>query len=1176
MRLANIKLAGFKSFVDPTQIPVVSSLVGIVGPNGCGKSNIIDAVRWVLGESKASTLRGESMQDVIFSGSANRKAVGRASVELLFNNSMGKVTGQWASYTEISIKRVLQRDGDSVYYINNLPVRRRDIADIFLGTGIGGRGYAIIEQGMISRIVEAKPQDLKIFLEEAAGISRYQERRHETSLRLMDTRKNLIRIEDILTELKTQLEHLEIQAETAQQFKTLQDALNTTQSLLWLQRRQEVINQQLAADKELKQLAADLDIETAKQYQIEKLYEETRAQEYAVNDNLQQAQGNLYTKNAEIGRLEQEVQFLRKNNERLMLQIQDVENRLLHNQQQKKQLSESLLYWRQEADNAQVAHKISLQKYSEENGRLPEIELNFQNRQEELTVYRRDLLLTEQSLQHENSHINHVAKSIQQLESRRTRLIQEQAELPELNQMVVVQLQKDLLRIEDTLVEIKKKEQAIEEKLAVTGNFKEEIANKVQLLQKAIAKLSARFDALQSLQQKIENNKELSAWQNKNQLDILPRLWQSIQVEKDWENALEAVLREQLNSIEINQLEKLQSWIIDLPAGKWAAHEVSEISPQFGESNPIKWEPLITHITSNHANLYVMLADWLNHIFIVEDINDGFKQRKELQAGEKLVTREGHIFTRHSLIFYAPDSQLHGVLSRQEELNEIQLEIKQSESELEKQQSVVNDTEQQCSELDTARQLIRQENKQLHQQRHDLQIGILKHSQLNDHTFQRTQQIQSELKEIESELDSVILQQESTQLKYHQYEIRCHVIKNNIQESQLTWEAANLLLIAHRQSIQAISNEIQEIVSHIKICNSKISDIELSLTVINKDNEELTASQSRLLDEQKNLDETLLIDQLHVAVTERTELEQAVSRVRDILEETNQHLREIADTRMKSEQKSNILKETIGQVRLKEQAASISVQQFNELIDSSKVNSNELLSQVNIKSSSKLQLEINRLTGEIEALGAVNLASLDELDLSRQRETNLNLQLEDLNSAIKTLENVIQQIDHETQARLHTTFDEVNHHLSKIFPVIFAGGHAKLTISDGEIFDSGLLLMAQPPGKKNSSIHSLSGGEKALTALALVFSLFQLNPAPFCLLDEVDAPLDDSNTGRFCELVKEMSKQTQFLFISHNKIAMEMAQQLIGITMQEQGVSRVVAVDIAEAIKLGKRSNNIH
>jgi len=1176
VRLANIKLAGFKSFVEPTLIPVVNHLVGIVGPNGCGKSNIIDAVRWVLGESKASTLRGESMQDVIFSGSANRKAVGRASVELLFDNSMGKVIGQWASYTEISIKRVLQRDGDSTYYINNLPVRRRDITDIFLGTGIGGRGYAIIEQGMISRIIEAKPQDLKIFLEEAAGISRYQERRHETSLHLMDTRKNLTRIEDILGELKIQLEHLETQAKVAQQFKTFQDELNITQSLLWLQGRQEAINQQVAAEKELQQLTVDLDVETAKQYQAEKHYEETRAQEYAASDNLQQIQGKLYAKNAEIGRLEQEIQFLRKNNERLTQQIQDVENRLLHNQQQKGQLSENLLYWRQEADNAQITHKISLQKHTEENEKLPEIELNFQNCQEELTAYRRDLLLTEQSLQHENSHISHTTKSIQQLELRHARLIQEQTELPKLDQSVLAQLRKDLLHIEDALVEIQKTEQTIEEKLAVTASLKEEAANKVQILQQTITKLSARFDALQSLQQKIENNKALSIWQNKYQLDILPRLWQSVQIEKDWENALEAVLREQLNSIEINQLEKLQNWIADLPTGKWAVHEVGEISLQPVASDPIKWKPLVTHITSNHAKMHEMLADWLSHIFVVENIHEGFKQRMELQAGEKLVTREGHIFTRYSLIFYAPDSQLHGVLSRQQELNAIQIEIKQSESKLEKQQSILNDAEHQYIELDAAIRLAQQKNKQLYQRRHDLQISIIKHSQINDHALQRNQQIQSELKEIESELDSMILQQESAKLKHHQYGIRCDVIKNNIQQSQSTWEAANQLLVTHRQSIQVLSKEMQEVVFHIKTCDSKIIDIGSSFAVINEDNKELIATQSKLLNEQKNLDETSLTNQLYVALTERRELEQTVSRARDMLEETTQHLREINSARMVSEQRLNILREALNQARLKEQAANISMQQFNELINTSKVNNDELLSRMNIKNLSKLQLEINRLTIEIKALGAVNLASLNELDLSRQREVNLNLQLEDLNSAIRTLENVIQQIDHETQTRLQTTFDAVNHHLNKIFPVIFAGGQAKLVLSEGKIFDSGLLLMAQPPGKKNSSIHLLSGGEKALTALALIFSLFQLNPAPFCLLDEVDAPLDDSNTGRFCELVKEMSKQTQFLFISHNKIAMEMAQQLIGITMQEQGVSRVVAVDIAEAIKLGKRNNNVH
>ncbi|SFE08766.1 chromosome segregation protein SMC [Nitrosomonas sp. Nm166] len=1179
MRLAHIKLAGFKSFVDPTAIAVSQDLVGIVGPNGCGKSNIIDAVRWVLGESKASALRGDSMQDVIFSGSDHRKAISRASVEIVFNNHLSKITGQWSSYAEIAIKRVLQRDGVSSYYINNLQVRRRDIADLFLGTGIGGRGYAIIEQGMISRIIEAKPQELKNFLEEAAGISQYRERRQETFSRLEETRKNLARIEDLCLELKTHLQRLEIQAEIAQQYQSLQEKLHISQCLLWLQRKSDAMNQRTNAEKEIQRLEVQLQTILSKQHDAEKEYEATRAKEYAASDKLLQVQGQLYAANAEISRLEQEINHLRSMSERLAQQIREIENQLKKSNQLKEVSSENLCHWRQEKIQAESIHIESILRNDEKTKELPHIEADFLRCQEELTNCRQKLLLTEQANQLEDSHLTHATKNIQQLEARYSRLLQEQSELVFIDLSRLAELQLEMDQAENTLKQLNLKHQDIENQLSVANQRKHQITHEIQELQHALSQATARFNALQNLQQKLESNQNLNIWQRNQRLDLLPRLWQKIQIQPEWENALEAVLRERLNSIEFEQLDLIQHWIHDAPSGKWTIFEktqpVLSISKQESTTSPASYKKLLAYMTVDLPEIQSVLEDWLGHVYVIEDIQEGLIKRSTLNSGAVLVTRQGHMITRTSFTFYAPDSQLHGVLSRQQELKNIQIEIDRLESLLHDQRDLLEAANQQDAQLSHAIQESHQNSRQTQQRRHDLQLEIVKLSQISERTIHRNNQINSELTEIKQALDSEISLQEATKIRSIKNLEQIDALKKLTQQAQRAWEAANHLLASQRQSIQQSTKQVQEATFHVKTCENKISEIEHNLESLHEDLQCLTQSHLSLLKEKNSLDEAPFNKRLEVAQIQRKLIEHTVLQTRQEVEDITCHLREIENTRMASDQELSSLRETISQIRLKEQAANITINQFDELLNDAKIDTKSLSSLIEKKSIAALQSEINRLNADISALGSVNLAALEELEAARARESSLLMQLQDLNEAIATLENVVQQIDRETRLRLQETFDLVNQYLSEIFPVIFAGGQAKLELSDDKILDAGLILMAQPPGKKNSSIYLLSGGEKALTALALVFSLFRLNPAPFCLLDEVDAPLDDSNTHRFCGLVKNMSKQTQFLFISHNKITMEMAQQLIGVTMQEQGVSRIVAVDIADAIKMGKRIKQI-
>ena len=1174
MRLSHIKLAGFKTFVDPTVIPVPSDLVGVVGPNGCGKSNVIDAVRWVLGESKASALRGESMQDVIFNGSAERKPVGRASVELVFDNSLGKAGGQWSDYAEISIKRVLLRDGDSTYYMNNIHVRRRDIADVFLGTGIGSRGYAIIEQGMISRIIEAKPEELRVFLEEAAGVSKYRERRRETELRLRDTRENLLRIDDICQELEKQLQHLEEQAEVAGKFKDMQSQLSAAHNLLWLARKQEAATHRLRREKEVQRLELELEAETSCLRETENRLEEGRAKHYAASDSLHEGQGELYAANAEVARIEQQVQHLRENQQRIEQQITVARNQIKHYEEQMESSTESLDQWCRELEKANLNFEGSKEKTAAENEKLPQTETAFRLCQEKLREVQRSLLLTDQARQLEESHRTHAEKSLQQLESRREKLLEEKEALPQPDDLELSRLQRET---KSTAVELKSKQDSLaqtEEQLLKTEEIKRVITHETQMLEQQVTKIEARSSALERLQHRLEDNEGLSEWLAKYKLDALPRLWQNIQIDKGWEDALESALRERLNSSSLERLEIVKDWIEDSPPGKWTLFEAGVSAEQQLNDETLHgkedWKSLEWYLTCENTGIKSVLKEWLRGIFVVESIQDGLLQRTKLAPGEMLVTREGHFFTQHSLTYYAPDSQLHGVLARQREITQIKTDAEELGASLTKQKSRLVIVEEDCNKLGALISQLRIDSEEFQQQHHDLQMQVLKLTQLAEQSGQRGDQILVELTGVKQQIDVEGSQKQSSEKKLAEYQDQVLVLQGRVKKEKKEEEAAEQTLNNQRQFVQNVVKEMQEAEFYEKTCQNKIVEIENTILGINESFAELRTSLEKLESEQDSFDESALNSQLQEWLALREQRELFLKTARSILEDAAKELQEIEQERIASEQKLHPLRESISQARLKEQEAHIVENQFDERLKEAGADEEELLQVLGKTRPSRIQSDIDQLNTEIESLGAVNLASLEELHTSQERKIYLDSQFKDLQEAVETLENAIRRIDRETRERLLETFEKVNGYLDDMFPTLFGGGKAKLVLSGEEILDSGVQINAHPPGKKNSSIHLLSGGEKALTALALVFSLFKLNPAPFCLLDEVDAPLDDSNTERFCDLLRKMSDQTQFVFVSHNKITMELAQQLIGVTMQEQGVSRIVAVDIEEAVKLSE------
>ena len=1172
MRLKQINLAGFKSFVEPTHIPVPGQLVGIVGPNGCGKSNIIDAVRWVLGETSARHLRGETMQDVLFSGSGQRQPVNRASVELIFDNSLGKAAGQWSSYAEISIRRVLERDGEAAsYYINNVHVRRRDVADIFLGTGLGSRAYAIMEQGMISRVIEAKPEELRVFLEEAAGVSKYRERRRETELRLKDTRENLLRLEDIGQELDKQLEHLRAQAEVATRYHELQGRLHTTQNLLWFLRKQEAAAQRGRHGKDGERLGLELEAETARLREAERQLEETRAGHYRASDEVHAVQATFYEANAATARLEQEISHLRENRQRVERELAQLAAQLEREREQRTAADESIAHWRGELVLALEQAAAGEAAALAESDKLPMMEEAFRagrNRYDEL---QRALAQTDQALQIEYTKRAHAQQMLDQLAHRAERLREESATL-QVPDIELGPLSEDIAALEASLRAMRADLEAQEDELPGAEQTLRDRNAALETATQRLAGLEARAHTLRQLRERLEGGAGMEDWLRQHGLSGAPRLWQGIRIEAGWEDALEAVLRERLGGIALAELEQAGQWFRDPPPGK-ATFYAEGVKPEPGSAPLPGCEPLLRYVACSDPRLEAVVADWLHRVYVTHDAAAAHAAREQLPAGTILVTREGHVLARHSVSFHAPDSDLHGVLSREREIEELATATEAASDELNVLRQAARAAEDAIEGRRTALDELRGRIDEEQQRHHALQLEALRLTSESERISRRLQQVARELGEIDVETLAAAAQRESAELRIGSLEAALEGEREQLRLATEAYQRAEDALQLQRVALQAAREEAQRTVFHQQSCLSKIKEIEISLQVLSQNSERYDATHRERAAELAGYDEQPLQEQLQAALRGRAEREAELGRVRALLEAMEAQLKAIDQQRAEYEQKLEPLREKINETRLKEQEARLTEEQLVRQLAEAGTREDELAGMVEKGTRpGALQAEIGRLAEEIRGLGAVNLAALEELQTARERKTYLAAQSADLTEAIATLEDAIRRIDRETRERLQRTFDEVNHHFGQMFPLLFGGGNARLTLTGEEILDAGVQVIAQPPGKKNTTIHLLSGGEKALTALALVFALFQLNPAPFCLLDEVDAPLDDHNTERFCELVKKMSRQSQFVFISHNKITMEIAEQLLGITMQEAGVSRVVAVDIEEAMKLSEEA----
>ena len=1167
MRLNSIKLSGFKSFVEPTNFLLPGQLVGVVGPNGCGKSNIMDAVRWVLGESRASELRGESMQDVIFNGTTTRKPASRASVELVFDNADHRAGGQWGQFGEIAVRRVLTRDGTSSYFINNQPVRRRDVQDVFLGTGLGPRAYAIIGQGTISRIIESKPEELRLFLEEAAGVSKYKERRRETENRLGDTRANLTRVEDILRELNINLEKLEKQAEVALRYKALQADVTLKQHQQWYLKRAESLADQAKVQTDAQSAVIALESRMADLRHIEADLESVRQAHYAAGDQVNQVQGLLYEASTEVGRLEAEIRFVVEGRQR-------VEQRLVT-------LAEQSAQWAERRDEAleEIERLAELALVGDEQAelleaqiedqaqQLPDLEEALERAQAQAKTQRDSVAQVQQALGVLAAEQRSVTEQNRQLSARRERLSADRNGLAATDDSRLAQLQEEFEGAQESA---EMAHARLEELQALVPQLDEARRTQQQQVNTEAARqadVSARLEALKALQERLKTDGKLQPWLQKHGLEHLQGLWSRIQVQAGWENAVEAALRDRLGALEVSRLDMVRAFGGDAPPAKLSFFS----APAAGSAPESGALPRLFDLVRVHdAGLAAVLQSWLAGCYTAPSLEEALAQRSTLGAGETIFVPAGHGVAAHSVGFYAQDAEQSGLLARAQEIQNLERELRAQTLMAEESRAALGRAENAYADAAQRLSALRSQAQEAQARTHSLQVEVLRLTQLSEQVRSRSAQIAADAAEVDAQLED--LQERALQAEARFEELDMQLADSQERHAELDERviASQNRLNQCREQQRGLERQHQEAQFSKRSLQARQSELARAIETATQQAVAVQDETERAQAELQRLTDAAAQAGLQSALALKLEREQLLGAKRSEYDDLTAKLRASDERRLQLERELEPLRQRITEFQLKEQAARLGFEQYQSQLFEAQADMDAIAKSLEDSGVrlAGMQGEIDRMHRDIAALGAVNLAALDELTAGRERKEFLDAQSLDLNEAMNTLEDAIRRIDGETRELLSGTFNQVNEHFGRMFPELFGGGNARLVITGDEILDSGVQVIAQPPGKKNQTIHLLSGGEKALTAIALVFAIFQLNPAPFCLLDEVDAPLDDANTERYAKLVTSMSASTQFLFISHNKIAMEMAEQLIGVTMQEQGVSRIVAVDMEAAVGL--------
>ena len=1166
MRLSKIKLAGFKSFVDPTTISFPSSLVGVVGPNGCGKSNVIDAVRWVMGESSASRLRGDSITDVIFNGSSARKPVGAASVELLFDNAETTLEGQYAKYAEIAIRREVTRDGISTYFLNGTKCRRKDITGVFLGTGLGPRSYSIIEQGMISRLIEAKPEEMRVFIEEAAGISKYKERRRETSNRIKHTKENLDRLLDVLEEVEKQIKHLDRQARTAERYGKYKDEERRTVAELLALRTKDLDDRSGDAERYLAERKTKLEAEIAEQRKLEAELEQLRVQQGERNDTFNEVQGRYYKVGSEIARLEQSIEHAHELRER---QTRDLEQAaqgareiLEHIDKDQTEIAQleltlsELVPGLEQARQSEQASAESLQSAEQALG----------DWQQQWDDYTRKFNEAQQLKNVEQTRAEQIESRIQSFSERRSKLDEADTGASaedlktKLDELTAQELRKRQARDEfdrhlgDIAQQIRK--------------LREQDVKLTRLVDERRASLQAgqsKFASLEALQKAAlgEGDEGVQEWLESTGLDANRKVAQALDVADGWEKAIETVLGDYLQAVCVSDITPVTESIAKLRSGNVTLLLEQDADPDlFDAANT-----LAARVTGAPHSVHRRLAQ----VRVADSLTDALSLRETIADDESVITEDGIWLGRQWLRVSRDQDAKAGVLSREHDMRRLKADNRELLARFDSARKLVQDGRVRLNQLEERREAVQKDAGALLGEYSDVKAALDAAKYRMDQANARRAAIVEEASEVENQrisaeeqlresrrratqaaeaLTELEAQRESLEARREELREDLQRVRERAEQDRTTVQNITIQFESRRTSKESAAQNLQRMRSQLDQFQSREVEIR----------EQLEQRQTPLAQSKQELAQQL---------ENRVAVEQELADARRLVEEIEAALRDLDQTRLQVDQSVQEARSAVSEAEMSLREVRVRREGFAEQLGQTDFDFDTLIEQMHQDVTIEgWEEKLERVRRRIDRLGPINLAAIDEFKEQSERKEYLDSQLEDLTSALETLEGAIRKIDRETRSRFRDTFTEVNTGFQRLFPKLFGGGHAYLELTGDDLLSAGVTVMARPPGKRNSNIHLLSGGEKALTAVALVFAIFELNPAPFCLLDEVDAPLDDHNVARFCDIVREMSQKVQFVFITHNKLTMEMSRQLTGVTMQEPGVSRLVSVDLDEAVQM--------
>ncbi|MEX2475206.1 chromosome segregation protein SMC [Marinobacter sp.] len=1163
MRLKSIKLSGFKSFVDPTTVPFPSNMTAVVGPNGCGKSNIIDAVRWVMGESSAKYLRGESMTDVIFNGSTARKPVGQASIELVFDNSDGSAPGEFVRFNEISVRRRVSREGQSEYFLNGSKCRRRDITDLFLGTGLGPRSYAIIEQGMISRLIEAKPEELRVYIEEAAGISKYKERRRETENRIRRTQENLERLTDLRDELGRQLQHLERQAAAAEKYKAYKLEERQKKAELTVLRWRSLDNDLQTWRSKIRDTELELEKYLTERVNLETSLEALRDSHQERTEHFNRAQARFYEAGADIARIEQSLEHQRERSRQTATELDQALANQRELARELEQDEEKLTGIQDELDMIEPEQEALAIRAEESGEKLQSAEDTMSDWQQSWEQFSARSSDARRQAELAQSRIRSLEDAITQLKTRQQRLKDEQdllegqldrAELESLlEQQETLQLQREeaaerISLVQEELYEARQQQKIAEEKAS-------DYRQKVQSLR-------ASLDSQQTLldEQMGSQDDALQSWLREFGLESAPRVAQQLTIDNGWEFAVEQVINRFSQGVTVTGMASVHHAMAGAPKGLALVNSGGQLERSAAG--------LAGNVSGPAAICELLLG-----IHTAESLDDALTRQDDLRDGESVVTRDGIWVSRHWILMPDSDAGQVGVIERQKKVSQLAQELDQAEAVLQQAAAQLDHLQEKAERAEANRD---DAQGQLSDAERELSGLSSRISGLKA----RAEQIDARLNRIRDDAEDVVLtleeQLEQLQEAREEWQEALASTEDSDEEKEQLLERRDRL----RENLDHLRQEARHDRDHAH-------QLQLQLQSLNSQRDGLKQTISRMQLQKERLDERLdmlresreqaeepmedLQMQLEGLLDRRLAEEEKLGAARDALEEIDRDLRDKEQGRSRTEHEVQEIRARLEKLKMESQALEIRSGNYIEQLKELDVKLQTVLDDLPEDATDQAWAdELEKIGNRIQRLGAINLAAIEEYQVQSERKTYLDSQHEDLMEALETLDNAIRRIDRETRQRFKETFDQVNGGLQALFPKVFGGGSASLELTGEDLLETGVTIMARPPGKKNSTIHLLSGGEKALTAIALVFSIFQLNPAPFCMLDEVDAPLDDANVARYANMVTEMSKQVQFIYITHNKIAMEMADQLMGVTMHEPGCSRLVSVDVEEAAALAE------